>query len=200
MEIVQGGWFLAGSVINLTTDSYTFMKDILVKGVAFSDTIDLGSYKVDSSGRLVASIDTSQLPVGNHVLVLEGQTYSGEPVTYYQFVGVLTPAMLEDKKELPSGKVAVRKEDEVSEISGSADANSIATFWGNDIPRHTSFDSVQNEDASSSSSSSIRPNDSAVLKADDSGQGWRMYISMAAVIVGLIMIGGVVHVIKAHRY
>lgn len=88
--IVQGGWFVAGSVIRTAFNPLSFAPASPVYATGFSDRVDLGTYITDASGGLKATIDTSKLPVGSHVIVLEGTSYSGEPIRYYQFVDVVS--------------------------------------------------------------------------------------------------------------
>lgn len=52
-----------------------------------SDPINLGKLTVNAVGSINAKIlIPSTVPVGYHILTLSGQTYSGEPVEYYQTV------------------------------------------------------------------------------------------------------------------
>lgn len=73
---------------NLSVDPYLFEPKSTVTATMYSNTIDLGNYNAQGDGSLAAQIDTYDLPIGKHVLVLNGKSFSGEAVQYYQFLQV----------------------------------------------------------------------------------------------------------------
>lgn len=67
----------------------TFQPDTMVVVNMFSEPTQLGSFTADGNGGLAAGVvlpDT--IAPGHHTVVLEGTSYSGEPITLYQFVTV----------------------------------------------------------------------------------------------------------------
>lgn len=98
-KILNNGRLLVGSTIKITTNPFMFQPFSYIKVVGFSDRVNLGEYHADKEGRLDASIDMTQLPIGKHLLLLEGNTSSGEPIKYYQFIDVVNPQQSDDEEE-----------------------------------------------------------------------------------------------------
>ncbi len=67
------GALMAGSQYNLTV---------------YSDTINLGTFTAQPDGSASASVSLANVPIGDHVLVLEGVAPDGSTATYYQFIQV----------------------------------------------------------------------------------------------------------------
>ena len=72
--------------------------------IGFSDKVELGSYRTDYEGKISEVIDVSKLPVGKHMLILEGVTFSGETVRYYQFLDVFNPRKEDISTNEPVGR------------------------------------------------------------------------------------------------
>ena len=78
-------------LVDLKLDKYSGRPGTNFTATLHSDPIELGSLPVDSDG----SIDTQitipgTVPAGFHTLILSGETYSGEPIEYYQSVLVVS--------------------------------------------------------------------------------------------------------------
>lgn len=78
----------ASQNVNIKVQPYSFQPTSLVTVTAFSEHIDLGTLISTSSGGLDGQLDMSEVPIGRHVLLLSGRTFSGESVNYYQFIEV----------------------------------------------------------------------------------------------------------------
>jgi hypothetical protein len=65
-----------------------FKPNSIAKVTLHSDPIDLGPMVANETGDVNFSIDTNELPLGNHLLVLEGVDLSEEPIRYYQFIEI----------------------------------------------------------------------------------------------------------------
>lgn len=73
--------------INLPLHSFEPSSDVTV--TIFSDPVQLGTYSADYNGTLTADITLpSNLSSGMHVLTVTGKNYSGEEVSYYQFIRI----------------------------------------------------------------------------------------------------------------
>ena len=67
----------------------TFRPNSSVSATMFSEPTQLGNFVVDDDGGLSADVVLpGAVAPGRHMIVLEGVTYSGEPLTLYQFVTV----------------------------------------------------------------------------------------------------------------
>ncbi len=90
-QIIQGDGVLYMHMSNIARsvfDPQTFEPNTTVKYFAYSEETFLGEFVVKPDGSLEASLDTSKLSPGRHVLVASGQDYSGNPIRYYQFIEV----------------------------------------------------------------------------------------------------------------
>ena len=77
------------SPIQIFMDVLSLGPTSLVNLFLHSDPIELGEYTVSEDGSLDATITIPEnVPAGYHTLVLEGVTYSGEPVQYEQVIFV----------------------------------------------------------------------------------------------------------------
>lgn len=79
----------SGGALPVRIGSHTFQPGSKVTITAHSRPTELGSFAVNNDGGL--SIDImlpSSVRPGRHVLVVEGTSFSGEPITLYQFVTV----------------------------------------------------------------------------------------------------------------
>lgn len=86
--------------LEMSADSNMFMSGTSVSSTMHSDPINLGTYKANTDGSFSATIPTDNLPVGQHVLVIEGIGPNGKPVRYYQYVYITEGSELvqDDKK------------------------------------------------------------------------------------------------------
>lgn len=74
---------------DLRLNPYSGRPGTSMQATLHSDPLDLGSLSVNEDGSLSSQITIpASIPSGYHTLVLEGQSYSGEPVKYEQVVFV----------------------------------------------------------------------------------------------------------------
>lgn len=73
---------------NVTINPHTFQPSTSIVLTAFSEPTVLGDFTVDSDGGATMLVDATKLLPGHHVLVVQGMSYSGEPIRYYQFFTV----------------------------------------------------------------------------------------------------------------
>lgn len=93
------------SLIEIGLDDYSGKPNTNFAVTLYSDPTDLGTVSVDSSGGLDTTITIpAEVPAGYHTLMLSGETYSGEPVEYYQMVLVTgtNPVDLDENNVLDS--------------------------------------------------------------------------------------------------
>ncbi len=76
------------SSANVETATQTFADGSTVTTATFSDRTGMGTYAATTEGALSATLDFSAVGPGQHVLVVEGLSPSGEPVKLYQFITV----------------------------------------------------------------------------------------------------------------
>ena len=101
-EVVDGELKIStGSTADIETSTQTFADGTTVTTAMFSDEINLGEHIVSDDGALRATIDTSQIPLGRHVLVLRGVSPSGDELTLYQFVTAIAPGNDADADGIP---------------------------------------------------------------------------------------------------
>lgn len=73
--------------INLKLDSYLARPGSSMTATLYSDPVNLGDFDINTAGGIETSITIpSSVPAGYHTLILAGETYSGEPIEYYQSV------------------------------------------------------------------------------------------------------------------
>lgn len=84
-NITQGG------SVQISLPPLSLLPDSLIQLFLHSDPINLGTMTVNADGSLSGTVNLpSSIPLGNHTLVLEGYSYSGEPLTYYEPVTALS--------------------------------------------------------------------------------------------------------------
>lgn len=80
---------MAGDSRTVTLPLHSFEPSSDVTVTVFSDPTHLGTYSTDYNGALMADITLpSNLSSGIHVLTVTGKNYSGEEVSYYQFIRI----------------------------------------------------------------------------------------------------------------
>lgn len=139
-EVVADDLPRNGSTV-IGVEPYLFQPESDITLTLHSNPIDLGVLTTASDGSIHQQISLHDLPAGYHVLTLEGKSYSGEPLTVYQFV---TVGLDEDRPSLlspsDSNEVAPRASQDVSKL-GAGDTpvqavSSSITTDGN-WPSHT---------------------------------------------------------------
>lgn len=79
----------AGKIIQLTLPPLTLLSHGIVKLFLHSEPLYLGAFTANDDGSLSGLVTLPDtVPLGGHTLVLEGYSYSGEPLTYYQNITV----------------------------------------------------------------------------------------------------------------
>lgn len=75
--------------LSIKLDLYMLQPGSKASVVMYSDEVALGSFAVVDNGGLSVNIPLpDSIGPGRHALVLEGSSYSGEPITLYQFITV----------------------------------------------------------------------------------------------------------------
>lgn len=73
----------------LRAPQFQFQPNSPIRATVFSNPVLLGDFTADDDGGLDAIFTLpDSVPPGHHTLVIEGVTYSGEPMTLYQFITV----------------------------------------------------------------------------------------------------------------
>lgn len=85
---VTTGNIIKNSKITLSVPGNIFKPDTLAKVVLHSDPINLGDVTVAHDGSIHEQISKNNLPVGFHLLTIEGTSLSGEKLIVYQPVTV----------------------------------------------------------------------------------------------------------------
>mgnify|MGYP001190426270 CR=1 FL=1 len=84
-NITQGG------PVQISLPPLSLLPDSLIQLFLHSDPIHLGTVTVNADGSVATTITLpANTPLGSHTLVLEGYSYSGEPLTYYEPVTALS--------------------------------------------------------------------------------------------------------------
>lgn len=90
-EKVTNDMLTHGRPFKIELPETTFMPDSQINVIIYSDATSLGSIRASSDGSVSAMIDLpKEVGYGRHFLTLKGATYSGESLTLYQFVTVLS--------------------------------------------------------------------------------------------------------------
>lgn len=77
----------AGQPISISVEEYKFKAGSTAHATVRSNPVDLGDLAVNSNGSLSGQVTPpNTLPAGYHTLIISGETYSGEPIDYYQLV------------------------------------------------------------------------------------------------------------------
>lgn len=72
---------------SISLPPYSFAPDTSVSVSIYSDLTPLGDYSASNTGELSVPLDIpSTLPLGKHLLVVSGKSYTDEPISYYQFI------------------------------------------------------------------------------------------------------------------
>lgn len=85
--------------VSVTVEPYAFKPVSVVKRMLYSEPIDLGGVTTTNNGGVTGTLTIpAATPVGYHTLVLMGESYTGEPVSYEQIILVKGP-VLDDQDE-----------------------------------------------------------------------------------------------------
>lgn len=77
------------SSTQISLPPFTLLPGSIVQLFLHSDPIDIGTLTANTDGSLSGTVNLpAGAPLGNHTLVLEGYSYSGESLTYYQYLTV----------------------------------------------------------------------------------------------------------------
>lgn len=88
LQMVDNVVYLGG-FMNISLPSNSLKPGSEVRATIFYEPVDLGSYQIDRDGSLSVSVDLiDEVDPGQHVLVLEGESYSGEKIAFYQFITI----------------------------------------------------------------------------------------------------------------
>ena len=88
LDLVQGGVAFVKDIVNISSGAYTFAPGSQYSITIYSTPKDLGTFTADSTGRIDAQLDLSDVQPGHHLIVVRGETVSGEPIHIRQFVEV----------------------------------------------------------------------------------------------------------------
>jgi len=80
------------SSISIAVEPYSFSPSSTVSVKIYSEPIDLGGLTTAGNGSLSGEISLTDTPIGRHVLVISGDSYSGEPIRYFQFIEIAASA------------------------------------------------------------------------------------------------------------
>jgi lysophospholipase L1-like esterase len=103
-EMVPSGTMLIGSSNSVTLESYTLRPGSQATLTGYSEETHLGTFQASTDGSLSVIIPAGILPIGKHVLILAGETYSGEPIQYTQFVDVYASETDADGDGIPNSE------------------------------------------------------------------------------------------------
>lgn len=79
------------SSVQISLPPLSLLPGSIIRLFLHSNPINLGTMTVNADGSLSGTINLpATIPLGSHTLVLEGYSYSGEPLTYYQPVTALS--------------------------------------------------------------------------------------------------------------
>lgn len=79
---------IRGESITGSTNQYMFQSGSTAKATIYSDEILLGNITAQLDGSINFTFNSSLLPIGRHVLVLEGVSYTGEKIQLFQFLEI----------------------------------------------------------------------------------------------------------------
>jgi lysophospholipase L1-like esterase len=208
---------------------YSFSPDTLVSGTSYifsvlesmfqpGSTVDITAHSAptklftataNQDGSLRADVAISQLPIGNHVITLSGRSFSGEPLTLYQFVTVAYSQTDTDGDGIPNDRDACQFI--TSLIDEKTGLDTCREKTGSSTTSLSSQDGVRLDP---SQSKSIRPTnqerraalhysdtlESFSIKSPISPRDRREYdgrlIVVAIFVIFITAIGGVIYVIK----
>lgn len=74
--------------LTITGEDFQFSPESDVEVTIYSTPTHLGTLQVSSKGAISGELSIEGIGPGQHVLVLEGKSYSGEDVRYYQYVTI----------------------------------------------------------------------------------------------------------------
>ena len=77
------------SKISLSISPMSFGSNTTVTATVFSEPVELGEMVATDDGAVTAEFDIPEaVEAGEHLLMLEGQSYTGEQITLYQFITI----------------------------------------------------------------------------------------------------------------
>ena len=86
---VASGLIYEGTMVTIRVPATSFGPGTTVVTTLFSDPVELGRTVSGDDGSVVAEFTIPEaVEPGEHLLLLEGQTYAGEPIAIYQYVTV----------------------------------------------------------------------------------------------------------------
>lgn len=88
VDLVSGELY-KDSKMSISASPVSFGPNTIVTATVFSEPVKLGEIIATDDGAVTAEFDIPDVvEAGEHLLMLEGQSYIGEPVTLYQFITV----------------------------------------------------------------------------------------------------------------
>lgn len=88
VDLVKGVSY-KDSKMNISASPTSFGPNTVVTTTVFSEPVELGETMATDDGGLTAEFDIPDaVGAGEHLLTLKGQSYTGEPLTLYQFITV----------------------------------------------------------------------------------------------------------------
>lgn len=183
--------------------SYSLGPNTTVTTTAYSDPIDLGEHRVNDDGGLNFNIEPDKLPPGEHMIIIEGVDYEGNPVRYYQFVTVYDEDDSNEidsrQKESSSSKKTVDG-DESSADSTSMDIKGKGGFIENDSNNDPGINNEKTKPSQENASAGENKINNGNYNSDIGARSSNMFVKYAIVIPGSVLfIAILIYAIKRTR-
>lgn len=115
-----GGTVASEGALSLNVEPGQFAPNANVTAKLHSDVVALGTITTQSDGAIAVTLRHGTLPVGYHMLTLEGQGADGQPLLLYQFVTVdksVEPALANNPNTSPPAAQAAAEDSTKKQVS-----------------------------------------------------------------------------------